>query len=248
MRSWTKSEIKEWVNSQTGPDYWYQTIPIRDEIVTPGTVDAKKRMELINLSDDLAGKSVLDVGCNSGLLCFECKKRNAGRVIGVDTQHNRLNQARTLAEIMGLDVEFLDLDLFNSNHLGSFDIVFCIAVLSEVTDLIGGLEILKGLTKRTLYLELPTIETLFRKSIGPLNMNMVLELNLNSILGSLGWNRNKSLANGSAKLRRIESKLKKGWSFVPNYKFLESVIGDDFEINNLGFSTRYNLFRIERIR
>ena len=35
--------------------------------------------------EDLTGKSVLDIGCNSGFYSIEMKKRGAERVVGVDT-------------------------------------------------------------------------------------------------------------------------------------------------------------------
>jgi len=239
--------IKEWVESQTGPNYWYQTIPVKDGIVTPGTVDSTQRLRLLALPDDLSGKSVLDVGCNSGLLCFECKKRNAGRVAGIDLQRNRLEQARTLAEIMNLDIEFRELDLFQALELGQFGLVFCIAVVTEITDLIRALEVLKGVTGETLYLELATIETFPRawRVLG-INVNALLELNISAILSRFGPRQFRSYIGGTAKLRRIQSKLMSGWSLIPDRQFLTSIMGEQFEIRDLGMSSRYNLFRLTR--
>jgi SAM-dependent methyltransferase len=246
-RQWTTGEINAWVRAQAGTNHWYQTIPIRDGIVTPGTTDSLRRLHLLGLPDDLSGKSVLDVGSNSGMLCFECKRRHADRVIGIDLQLNRLGQARTLAEIMGLDIEFREMDLFQVTELGQFDVVFCIAVLTEVADLLGGLEVLKKVTRETLYLELATVETFPRSRYFFGIMNMLLELNLNTILSRLipYWSRRFPL-RGTAKLRPVKTNLKTGWALVPDKVFLNAVMADQFEISDLGMSTRYNLFRLTK--
>ena len=246
-RQWTAGEINAWVEAQTGANFWYQTIPIRDGIVTPGTTDSLRRLHLLGLPDDLSGKSVLEVGSNSGMLCFECKRRHADRVVGIDLQLNRLKQARTLAEIMGLDIEFREMDLIHVAELGQFDVVFCIAVLTEVADLLGGLEVLKKVTRETLYLELATVETFPRNKCFFGIMNMLLELNLNTILSRLipYWSRRFPL-RGTAKLRRIKTNLKTGWALVPDRVFLNAVMADQFEISDLGMSARYNLFRLTR--
>ena len=246
-KEWATGEIKEWVESQTGRNYWYQTIPVKDGIITPGTVDSIQRLHLLAVPDDLSGKTVLDIGCNSGMLCFECKKRNADRVVGIDLQRNRLEQARTLAEIMALDIEFKEMDLFRAIELGQFDLVFCIAVVTEVTDLIGALEVLKKVTRETLYLELATIEKFPRTwCILGIDISALLELNLNAILSRFGPDRLRSPLCGRAKLRRINSSTMTGWSLVPDTQFLNSIMGDQFEISDLGMSARYNLFRLTR--
>src|SRR5436190_22034032 len=38
------------------------------------------------LPADLHRASVLDVGCNAGFYCIEMKRRNAGRVLGIDLE------------------------------------------------------------------------------------------------------------------------------------------------------------------
>src|SRR2546426_403943 len=43
---------------------------------------------------DLAGASVLDIGCNAGFYSIEMKRRGAGRVLGIDSDDRYLAQAR----------------------------------------------------------------------------------------------------------------------------------------------------------
>ncbi|MFX1328194.1 MAG: class I SAM-dependent methyltransferase [Promethearchaeota archaeon] len=215
---WSKKKIKEWVFAQD----WYQTIKITDDIVTPGAVDASWRFKMMNLGD-LTGKTVLDVGCNSGQICIETKRLGASRVVGIDIYKKRLSQAITLAEILNLDIEFKEIGILESESLGQFDIVFCIAVLTEVPDLISSLLILKNITKEILYLEL---------SISPISsipLTMTEDLKIRR-------------TNGRCYLREIRGNR---WSLVPDMRFLETLLGDKFKIQKLGKSSRYTLLRCD---
>src|SRR3954470_3468004 len=48
---------------------------------------------------DLAGKSVLDIGCNAGFYAMEMKRRGAERVLGLDSMDDYLEQARFAAAV-----------------------------------------------------------------------------------------------------------------------------------------------------
>ena len=82
------------------------------------------------LPDDLTGKSVLDIGCNAGFYSFEMKRRGAGRVLGIDSDPGYLRQARFAAEVMGVDVEFRQLAVWEIANLAEkFDLVIFMGVL-----------------------------------------------------------------------------------------------------------------------
>lgn len=220
-QTWTREKVSEWVKSQD----WYQTIPVVDGIVTQGSTDSMRRMRLLHLPD-LAGKTVLDVGCNSGMYCFESKKKNALRVVGIDSQLHRIEQARTLADIMKMDVEFKHMDLFEVGQLGKFDIVFCFAVLTEVTDIVRALLTLKEITREALYLELAILD---RRAF---DFGLPLRL--------LGTHACQVISPfGVARLR----KTKTGWSIAPSMKFLRTLMGDKFKIVDCGKSSRYQLLK-----
>src|SRR5438876_3533740 len=57
------------------------------------------------IPEDLTGATVLDVGCNAGFYSMEMKKRGAKRVLGIDVVDRYLNQARFVAETLGLEIE-----------------------------------------------------------------------------------------------------------------------------------------------
>lgn len=218
--NWTKEKIKEWVFSQD----WYQTIQIADDISTPGNFDSSWRFKLMNLGD-LTGKSVLDIGCNSGQICFKVKELGASRVVGIDINKKRLNQARTLAEILKLDIEFKEIGILECEKLRQFDVVFCISVVTEVPDLISSLLVLKSVSKKLLYLEL---------ALSPLP----------SIPFTLTEKFKFKKTNGRCYLRKIKGKM---WNLLPDMRFIKTLIGDKFKIQKLGRSSRYTLLRCEAI-
>jgi tRNA (mo5U34)-methyltransferase len=82
------------------------------------------------LPQDLAGKTVLDIGCNAGFFSLEMKRRGAVRVVGVDFDPRYLAQARLAAEVSGLDIEFRELSVYDVAQLGErFDVVLFMGVL-----------------------------------------------------------------------------------------------------------------------
>ena len=79
---------------------------------------------------DLAGRSVLDIGCNGGFYSMEMKRRGADRVLGIDFDDDYLAQARFAAEVEGLDIEFRRMSVYDVGALGErFDVVLFIGVL-----------------------------------------------------------------------------------------------------------------------
>ena len=79
--------------------------------------------------ENLAGASVLDLGCNAGFYSIEMKRRGAGRVLGVDVDDRYLNQARFAADVLGLDIEFEKRSVYDADTIpGQFDYVFFMGV------------------------------------------------------------------------------------------------------------------------
>ncbi len=82
------------------------------------------------IPQDLSGRSVLDIGCNGGFYALEMKRRGAGRVLGIDSDERYLAQARFAAEVLGLDVAFEPLSVYDVADLGErFDLVLFMGLL-----------------------------------------------------------------------------------------------------------------------
>ncbi len=93
--------------------------------------------------DDLQGKSVLDIGCNAGFYAMEMKRRNAGRVVGIDNDPRYLAQARFAANHAGLDIEFIQMSVYDVAKLGQrFDLVIFMGVLYHLRHPLLALDLL----------------------------------------------------------------------------------------------------------
>src|SRR5687768_1383704 len=64
------------------------------------------------LPRDLRGHTLLDVGCNAGFYAFEARRRGATRVLGVDGQRHHVRQGVFVRKVLGLDVEFRRLNVY----------------------------------------------------------------------------------------------------------------------------------------
>src|SRR4051812_43189868 len=63
--------------------------------------------------DDLRGKTVLDIGCNAGFYSIEMKRRGADRVVAIDYDEVYLAQARFAAKVVGVEIEFQQLSVYD---------------------------------------------------------------------------------------------------------------------------------------
>lgn len=78
----------------------------------------------------LAGKTVLDIGCNGGFYALEMKRRGAQRVLGIDEDEGYLAQARFAAEVHQLEIEFQRMSVYDVAQLKErFDLVLFMGVL-----------------------------------------------------------------------------------------------------------------------
>jgi tRNA (mo5U34)-methyltransferase len=78
---------------------------------------------------DLQGASVLDIGCNAGFYSIEMKRRNAGRVVAIDTDERYLRQAALAAEYAGIELDLRQMSVYEIGGLGEkFDLVLFMGV------------------------------------------------------------------------------------------------------------------------
>ena len=109
------------------------------------------------LPDDFSGMSVLDVGTFDGFYAFLAEARGAERVVAVDNEQYRDwvlarwgveleggEGFRTIAELLGSQVEYRRLDAFELDLLDEqFDLVFCFGILHRVEGPLGLLGVLR---------------------------------------------------------------------------------------------------------
>ena len=130
---------------------WFQNIDLGHGIATAphhflGDYPAFKYRRFADaLPDDLAGCSVLDIGCNAGFYSIEMKKRGAGRVLGIDSDQRYLDQARLATGALGFgDIEFARLDVYDVAALGEkFDLVIFMGVLYHLRHPLLALDLIR---------------------------------------------------------------------------------------------------------
>ena len=107
------------------------------------------------LPDDLEGRSVLDVGCNAGFYAIEAKRRKAGRVLGIDSQRLHIRQARFAAQVLGLDIEYERMSVYDLSveRAGKFDVTLALGLIYHCRHLLLALERLFQVTGDLLILE-----------------------------------------------------------------------------------------------
>jgi tRNA (mo5U34)-methyltransferase len=132
------AELGKWFHNinlkgvQTAPDHFLGDYP-----------SIKWRMFAHALPRDLAGRSVLDIGCNGGFYSIEMKRRGADRVLGIDSDPRYLAQAAFAAEVEGVDIEFREMSVYELPSLGErFDIVLFMGVLYHLRHPLLALDIL----------------------------------------------------------------------------------------------------------
>ena len=104
------------------------------------------------IAGDLAGKSVLDIGCNAGFYSIEMKKRGADRVLGIDYDDKYLAQARFAAEVCGFDIEFRKLSVYDVAQLNeNFDVVLFMGVLYHLRHPLLALDLIHDHVCRDLF-------------------------------------------------------------------------------------------------
>jgi tRNA (mo5U34)-methyltransferase len=104
------------------------------------------------LPADLRGRTVLDIGCNGGFYSIEMKRRGAARVLGIDIDEAYLRQARFAATVIGVEIEFLQLSVYDVAALEErFDIVLFLGVLYHLRHPLLALDLIRHHVVRDLF-------------------------------------------------------------------------------------------------
>lgn len=137
---------------------WYHNVALAPGVMTnPSNPDyPASRWRVLDqvIPKDLKGKSVLDIGCNSGFFSFEMKKRGAERVVGVDIMPHLLAQSRFGSHWFDLPLELYELGAYDVESLRSkFDVVVFIGVLYHLKHPLYALEKIASVCNETMYFQ-----------------------------------------------------------------------------------------------
>jgi tRNA (mo5U34)-methyltransferase len=154
----TPEEIKA---TLAGLGWWYQNIDLGDGIWTnpddPRAYDPRTRWRLIapNRPDDLSGKTVLDLGCAEGYFSVMMKKRGADAVVGIDNGDLAIKQARFIAKVYGVEVDFRvdDVYRFCLTNSKRFDYVLFLGLFYHLRHPLLVLDHLAATTRELLFFQ-----------------------------------------------------------------------------------------------
>src|SRR3546814_1661327 len=142
---WTPDTIAARLR-ELGP--WFHNIDLRGVPTAPDHFlgdypGFKWRRFASAIPADLGGCSVLDIGCNGGFYSMEMKRRGAARVVGIDSDTRYLAQAAFAAEVLGYDIEFRQMSVYEVGHLSErFDLVLFMGVLYHLRHPLLALDLL----------------------------------------------------------------------------------------------------------
>jgi len=145
-RELTQDEIQTRVH-ELGP--WFHNLSLRGIQTAPehflGDYPSTKWQSFQEaIPKDLTGMTVLDVGCNGGFYSIQMKLRGAKRVLGIDHDSDYLNQAKFAAEVLGLDISFDLLSVYEVAELReSFDVVLFLGVFYHLRHPLLALDLLR---------------------------------------------------------------------------------------------------------
>jgi tRNA (mo5U34)-methyltransferase len=139
---------------------WYHTLELAPGVVTEGWFDLRDQVRHYGIPERLDGLRVLEVGTWDGFWAFELERRGAAEVVALDLDDERdldwpprrrpetfSEQPRgagfaLASELLGSKVQRVVRSIYDAtpDELGTFDLVFCSAVLLHLRDQFLALE------------------------------------------------------------------------------------------------------------
>lgn len=142
---------------------WWQKWEIEPAVFTPGLNDVAWILANIQFPADITGARVLDIGGWNGCFSFECERRGASEVVMVEptpvaSTGFEITKAYLDSKVKRVDGTIYDLD---PDKLGHFDIVLCLGVIYHLRYPLLGLDNIRRVCKRDLYVESACLEEAF---------------------------------------------------------------------------------------
>ena len=145
---------------------WHHRINLGDGVFTTDNEQAIpperkwKRFEPY-IPEDLSGKSVLDLGANSGYYSVLMKKRGASRVVCVDNSDTFIKQAKFLSKWFDVELEIIkrDAHVYCLTTQERFDYVIFFGVFYHLKYPVLVLDRLAEMTKSRLYFKSQIIDS-----------------------------------------------------------------------------------------
>ena len=149
------------------------------------------------------------------------KKAGASNVTGLDVNENRIYQAKMLALNEDIDVDFHLAGIDQATSFGKFDIVICIAVVTEVENVLMALRSIRDVTNKTAILEMDLARPLIYAS------------------SNKNWWKSDPKLSRLGRVAEMHRHKHVGWVIHPTLEMVSEIFGEDFELLFLGKGLRY---------
>lgn len=125
--------------------------------------DIFERFELtFQHAQPIGRKTVLDVGCGSGLYCIEFARRGARRVVGIDFAPKMLELARAAAreQKVGDLCKFIQAEFLAYSFREQFDYTVALGVFDYLREPIPFLQKMRDVTREKILISVPSVHWL----------------------------------------------------------------------------------------
>ncbi len=138
-----------------------------------------------HLPSDITGKTVLDLGCNSGYLGIKMKKLGAKKVVGVDNSEQYIKQAQFVSKWFEEEIEIIKEDAYKYCLTSDerFDYVICFGLFYHLKYGLVVLDRISEMTKSKLFFQSevvgPKVSQTSKQDFSPKDSNyMLTDLNV----------------------------------------------------------------------
>jgi tRNA (mo5U34)-methyltransferase len=153
----TIDEIQAEIDQRT----WFHCFDLGHGVKTAGCDPTLRKLKALHLPQNLAGKTVIDVGAYDGFFSFECERRGAAQVVACDhcvwnaPGSDARRNIEYVKRLLNSQIEILELPVeeISPTTAGMYDVVLFLGVLYHAPDPIGYLKNIHSITKELLVLE-----------------------------------------------------------------------------------------------
>jgi len=133
---------------------WHHKFEIHPGVWTPGSYDPGFMIPLLNLPEDLSGKTALDIGASDGFYSAELARRGA-KVTALDYRAKTFNGFWVTEKVRGFEARHVHANVneLDKHITESFDIILFLGVLYHLPDMLGVLWKIRQRAKGTVYVE-----------------------------------------------------------------------------------------------
>ncbi len=151
----------------------YHSIALPYDLKTSGDVKDFSALEQINFRS----KTVLDIGCGYGALCYFAEKKGASFVMGTELKPHRYIGSILTKRILKSSVVFSQKNIFIDKLNEKFDLVFLLNVIHHLPEPFHAIKEISRICKDTFVLEFPNLmDSKFRSTFSCDSLDETLPL------------------------------------------------------------------------